>query len=91
MKQQKDYKEKKIVEDAQKNRIVELGGTNFEENTEQEKGEVIIQGSIARPKYQILHSFGVDLGEFIAQGPADESKRPKYLIVKIELPRVVLK
>jgi len=88
LKQQKEYQEKKLQEQAEKKRIVELASHDFEVTEEQPKEDEKEVQSITRPKYQILHSYGFELTSFIAQGPVEEHKRPKELVIKIELPRV---
>eukprot|EP00330_Aristerostoma_sp_ATCC50986_P011355 CAMPEP_0114581246 /NCGR_PEP_ID=MMETSP0125-20121206/5386_1 /TAXON_ID=485358 ORGANISM="Aristerostoma sp., Strain ATCC 50986" /NCGR_SAMPLE_ID=MMETSP0125 /ASSEMBLY_ACC=CAM_ASM_000245 /LENGTH=130 /DNA_ID=CAMNT_0001773325 /DNA_START=380 /DNA_END=772 /DNA_ORIENTATION=+ len=84
---------KDVQEKAKNSRIQELASHEFETIKEGEEEEVEEKqpkgpSSISRPKYEIVHSFGVDLGNFICNGPVDDNRRPKEITIKIHIPRV---
>jgi len=93
--QQKEYKEQQLKETIKKaekaNKVVELASHDFE--TIQEKPAVVEEDEkvtrIMAPKYNIVHSYGVEYADFLMHGPDEKKKkRPKQLVIKIEVPRV---
>jgi hypothetical protein len=93
MDQQHTASVKKVHEDAQKRRIVELASHDFEvtdeTGTEKPTAQASQSGGILRPKFTITHIQDQDMGEFIANGIGEEYRWPKELLIKIELPKVV--
>jgi len=93
--QQKEYKDQQIKETIKKaetaSRVVELASHDFEPI--QEKPQAVEEDEkvsrIMAPKYNIVHSYGVEYSDFLMSGPEEGKKRrPKQLVIKIEVPRV---
>ena len=95
--QQNAHKETKAKEEAQKaqtnGRVVELASQDFEtieEKPGEQEGEATLtKKKIKAPQYKIVHSYGVEYSDFLIDGPKKGKKRPKQLVIKIEVPRVV--
>ena len=92
--QQKEYKDQKLndtIKKAEANKVVELASHDFE--TIQEKPALVEEDEkvtrIMAPKYNIVHSYGVEYADFLMHGPDEKKKkRPKQIVIKIEVPRV---
>jgi len=99
VKQQSEYKTTQNKGNEQKpqasGKVVELASHDFEPIKETpkdlEEDEEAKLKKIIAPKYSILHSYGVEYSDFLADGPDKGKKVPKQLVVKIEVPRVVIK
>ena len=101
VKQQSEYKSAKDQNKTTEQkaptsgRVVELASHEFETIQEKpqdlEEEEEAKLKKIVAPKYTILHSYGVEYSDFLADGPEKGKKMPKQLVVKIEVPRVVIK
>ena len=95
MTQQKNYHGPEGQNEKSKGGIIqELSSSNFseevgtkEEDDLQEKNRL---KKIEAPKYQIIYSKDVDLGNFMCEGMPSDFSRPKTLKIRIELPRVVI-
>lgn len=86
MDQKSDYEKKKNGEVATKH---EPTLEAIEEEPAEPKGEDFSNGPIA-PKYSLLHSYPVEMGQFFNQGVQEIHRRriPNQLTLKVQLPAV---
>lgn len=97
--QQKAYLENKKQEAeedkkrkmAASSRIQELASYDFDDAEEEKpkpEGKPNGVGRIAVPKYSLVYSYDVDLGEFMGSDRQKKNQRPKSLNLQVELPGV---
>jgi dynein assembly factor 2 len=92
MKAQENYKANKAEAEPKKNaRVQELKSETFAEEIQPRKPDTEIKTGGAKkieaPKYQIIQGKDIDLGEFLGERGVQDFNRPKYLKIKIEVPR----